>query len=139
MANDLRDFEAFMKQRERAAEAYVCGDAGPVDQIATRESPASFFPPSGGRVTGASDVAARYSKDAASFAKGSTGKFEILHMHASDGLAYWVGLQHAQVNLQGKDEPVPFHLRVTELYRREGNEWKMIHRHADPLAEPQKR
>jgi ketosteroid isomerase-like protein len=25
-------------------------------------------------------------------------------------------------------------LRVTQVYRREGSEWQLVHRHADPLA-----
>jgi ketosteroid isomerase-like protein len=139
MANDQHDFEQFMELRAKAAQAYVSGEAGPVDQIATRDNPATFFPPSGGHLRGATEVAQRYVKDAAMFAAGSQSELEILHMHASGGLAYWVGFQHAKVSFPGRAELVPFHLRITELFRREGNEWKMIHRHADALSEPQKK
>jgi hypothetical protein len=27
-------------------------------------------------------------------------------------------------------------LRVTLVYRRDGSEWRLVHRHADPLANP---
>lgn len=136
MSSDLHDFEQFMKQREQAASAYIRGDAAPLSEIVAHESPATFFSPQGGYQQGAETVSSKYAHDADSFAPGGEGHFEILHMAASDGLAYWVGFQKASAYMRGQSEPVQFNLRVTELYRREGASWKLIHRHADPLSEP---
>ena len=133
MNDDLHGFEQFMKRREDAARAFVRGDAAPLGRIAARVSPATFFGPQGGYEQGPDHVYSIYERDAAHFTSGDTS-FEILQMAASDGIAYWVGFQRALVRLDGSTEPIPFNLRVTEVFRREGDEWKMVHRHADSLA-----
>lgn len=134
MSNDLADFEEFMKRREKAAKAYVSGDAEPLAEISANASPATFFSPKGGYRQGSEEVLSTYkNNDVAAFEKGSESNFEILQMAANDGIAYWIGFQRAKVQMKGQAEPVPFNLRLTEIFRREGNDWKMVHRHADPL------
>jgi ketosteroid isomerase-like protein len=130
-----KDFDRFMKQREKAATAYINGDAQPLGDLSATADPASFFGPGGGEVHGASQVTGRYASDAKAFGTGSTGHFEIIHAGSSGDLGYWVGFQRANTYFKGKTEPVPFNLRITEIFRKEGGEWKLIHRHADPLAE----
>jgi ketosteroid isomerase-like protein len=138
MNTDQHDFEQFMKQRSKVAQASSNGDATPLGEIVAHHSPATFFRPSGGYRQGAQAVWSHYESDATHFESGSEGSLEIFHMAASDGLAYWVGFQRATTHLRGRPEPVPFHLRVTELFRREGENWKRIHRHVDSLIwEPQ--
>lgn len=122
-----------MKQREEASRAFVNGDGAPLGRIATRLSPATFFGPQGGHEQGAEQVYASHQRGAAQFQSGETD-FEILHMAASDGIAYCVGLQRTTARLHGKAETMQFNLRVTEVFRREGDEWKLVHRHADPMA-----
>jgi ketosteroid isomerase-like protein len=133
MSDDVHDFEQFMRRREEAARAYVNGDPQPLSHIATNISPATFFSPRGDFVQGAGEVSARYDADAAAFDSNSENTMQILQMGVSEGTAYWVGFQRASVHLKGKAEAVPFNLRVTELFRREGGEWKLVHRHADEL------
>jgi len=133
MSDETEDFEEFIKRREQAAQAYVSGDPHPLDEISARKNPATFFSPGGDYTEGARKVSERYEKDAASFETGSETHFEILQMDSSGDLAYWVGLQKANVRLKGKDKPVPFNLRITEIFRRENGEWKLIQRHADEL------
>ncbi|MEP7291664.1 MAG: nuclear transport factor 2 family protein [Chloroflexota bacterium] len=135
---DMHDFEQFMRQRQEVGAAYVNGDAQPLRRIATHLSPATFFGPSGDYVQGADEVFANQERGAEQFESGDN-TFEILHMAASDNLAYWVGFQRATARMRGKTEAVaeakavPFNLRVTEVFRREDGEWKLIHRHADFL------
>lgn len=134
MSKDVQDFKRFMQQRETAAQAYVQGDAEPLGQIVARGSDATFFSPRGDYVEGAEAVWSRYREDAAAFEPDSNNRLEILDMGVNDGIAYWVGFQRASARLRGSDELVAFNLRITEIFRREGDEWKLVHRHADPLV-----
>jgi hypothetical protein len=133
MNDDLHEFEQFMKRREDAARAFVRGDVAPLGRIVARVSPATFFGPQGGYDHGPDHVYSIYERDAAHFTSGDTS-FEILQMAANDDIAYWVGFQQAMARLDGSTEKIPFNLRVTEVFRCEGDEWKLIHRHADSLA-----
>jgi len=135
---ELHDFREFMKEREKAATAYVSGDYSDLSRLVAQSGDATFYAPRGGFVAGAENVSETYARDVHSFAPGSQNAFEILHMAASDRLAYWVGFQRALTNMQGSADPIPFNLRVTELFRREGDTWKLIHRHADPLIDIKK-
>ena len=51
-------------------------------------------------------------------------RIEHLAFVAAAGIAYSVALEHHATRT----------LRVTHGYRREGGEWKLAHRHADPLV-----
>jgi ketosteroid isomerase-like protein len=134
MNENQDDFEQLMRRREEASRRYMQGDAAPLSSIVARTSPATFFGPQGGYHEGADEVWTSYEQGAALFESSIDEGFEILHMGASGDIGYWVGFQRTVTYLRGKSEPIPFNLRVTEVFRREGDEWKLIHRHADPLA-----
>ena len=133
MSKDIQDFELFMKQREVASRAFVNGDIEPLDRISTHISPATIFGPKGDYIEGADAVNAANASGAKMFESGGENSFEILQMAASDGIAYWAGIQRSSVRMQGKAEAIPMDLRVTEAFRREDGEWKLVHRHADIL------
>ena len=138
-STQAESFESFMQKRIEAASAYVNGDAGPLDRIVAQSGAASFFPPNGGSEQGAKEVSARYDRDVQSFGKGGETQLEVLQSASAGDVGFWTGFQSAKVKMGGATEPVAMKLRITELFRRVGGEWKMVHRHADPMAEPVKR
>ena len=128
------DFKSFMKQREQAAAAYVNGNPDPVDKMARTHFTSTFFGPDGKVVKGEPNVRRSFKEGSSHFLPESTSTLEILDSGESGDLGFWTGLQHAKVKVKGKDEPVPYDLRITEIFRRDdAGEWKMVHRHADPL------
>ena len=52
---------------------------------------------------------------------------------ASGDLAYIVAFEHTTASVTGSPS-LPYTLRATTVFRREAGEWKVVHRHADPVA-----
>jgi len=128
------DFEQFMQARKAASDAFVAGKFEPLRRISAEQSPATLFGPKGDCVQGAEKVNAANEAGTAHFRPGGSNEFEILHSAVDDHLAYWVGMQRSVVHMQGKDAGVPMDLLVTEIFRRDADGWKLVHRHADKLA-----
>lgn len=126
-------FDEFMKRRESVSLDYINGNSATLIGISTAHDPATFFPPSGDLIEGAVAVNASNEKGAILFREGSTGGFEVLQSWSEGNLGFWTGLQRAKIRMAGQDREVPMSLRVTEVFRREEGEWKLVHRHADIL------
>jgi NAD(P)H-dependent FMN reductase/ketosteroid isomerase-like protein len=129
--NTAPSFEEFLKQREAASREYINGSPDSLLALAVTEDPATFLPPRGDNVQGASAVRMAHETGARAFAPGSEGRFEVLQSGSSGKLGFWTGIQHATVHFSGKAEPITMALRTTEVFRLEGGSWKLCHRHAD--------
>lgn len=125
-----KNFDEFMEKRERAAQAYVSGDPKPVEALSTIEGQATFFDPGGGFTEGAAQVNEVNRKGAQSFGSKGKSRFDIKDKGASGDLAFWTGFQNAEVEMINNGKTISMKIRVTEIFRRIDNEWRMIHRHA---------
>jgi ketosteroid isomerase-like protein len=61
---------------------------------------------------------------------------EEVSRYSTPDLGYVVQIERTDARLPGSDEMAPISLRVTMIFRREGDSWKLVHRHADPITTP---
>lgn len=88
----------------------------------------------GGHSFGGPDTAARQAAVAAQWESGS-GSIEFLNGAAAGDLAWLTFIERARVVFKGAPEERRWDLRVTEVFRRAGDDWERVHRHADPLVD----
>ena len=131
----LKDFEKFMQERLKSSTDFLNGQFESLKDISVQDSPATIFPPNGIYIQGANEVN-QFNENGAGMFKGcEKNTFEVFHQNASETLAYWTGIQRSVARIPGKDEPVTFNLRITEIFTKENGQWKLMHRHADNLKE----
>ena len=68
-----------------------------------------------------------------SFSDCTSYTFELQAYDVVGDMAYTAGLEHTSASVDG--QPRSYTLRATQVYRREGGEWKVAHRHGDTVAE----
>ena len=130
------DFSAAVDAYRQALSAFVKGDARPVLEHFSRRDDVTLANPLGPPRLGRADVEQAIEAAAANFEDGSL-RFKDLSRYATADLGYLVSLERAEVRLAGSDETVPSTLRVTMIFRREEDTWKVAHRHADPITTTQ--
>lgn len=73
---------------------------------------------------------------AASFFKGGTNRFEHVSKYVTPELGYVFHIERFEGKVGDREEMSRISLRVTMIYRREGDSWKIVHRQADPIMTP---
>ena len=74
------------------------------------------------------------SRLAASFSDCRSCEWEVVAADVGEDFAYLLAIERTTASISGA-EPTSYALRSTTIFRREGDEWKIVHRHADPIDE----
>lgn len=130
------NFESFLRRFEDANTAFVNGDASPLLALVSRSEQTSIFGGFGGHEAGWSQVGPRYEWAASQFQpSGAKVEFEYLDKYAGAEAAYSVAIERCTVRYVDRPGEHPHALRTTMVFRKEDGEWKIVHRHADPLQQ----
>jgi ketosteroid isomerase-like protein len=127
--NDLRE------QYRRSLEAFIRGDPEPQKGLWSRRDDITLANPLGPPAKGYDRVCAVMDIAAAQIRDGEGVTLETISFVQTPDLAYEFDIQRGRMRLGDADEMAPVALRVTSIFRREDDGWKLVHRHADPLTE----
>jgi ketosteroid isomerase-like protein len=67
--------------------------------------------------------------------KGGKTSIELVNSHESGDLVVLIMTERGEATFEGYDTPQAWSLRSTQIYKRTGDRWLIVHRHADPLVE----
>lgn len=104
------------------------GDSCLMDSIWSQRKEVTTMHPGGGREVGWEKVREKWNQLASVSSDGSVRLRDQLIRLEGD-VAYELGTEEGKVKLGG--QPVSLEHRVTNIYHREGERWKVVHHHAD--------
>jgi ketosteroid isomerase-like protein len=129
------DLSQLRELYHKAVEAFIQGDPGAHKQLWSERDDVTLANPLGPPVRGADRVHEAFDRASAQVSEGEGYVFEIISLVETTDLAYEVGIERNRVKLGDAVEKVSIVLRTTTIFRREEGEWKVVHRHADSIAE----
>jgi ketosteroid isomerase-like protein len=127
-----QELAELIRRTEEATTAWMRGEMDRYLALTPHARGFTLMNPFGGEPSRYEDRAESI-KAAADYFKAGEAKLEVFEAHAWDDtlVLVMVERQHGEVGgLPDQD----WSLRITQVYRREGSDWKLVHRHADPLV-----
>jgi ketosteroid isomerase-like protein len=136
---DISDpsFKKFLTTWEEGTTNFINGDPTLYKKHASQSDDATIFGAFGGYgEKGWKAVGARYDWAASQYKEsGAQKKVDYLSIVVSGDFAYTVSIERTNAILIDMKKTEPRVLRSTQIFRKENGEWKLLHRHADPLIE----
>jgi ketosteroid isomerase-like protein len=130
------DLKQVVEQYHQAADDFSRGDPGPVKQLFSHRDDVTLANPFGPAVRGWDQVSQALDYASARFRDGEVASFESIAEYVTADLASILEVERWKAKVGGRDEVARFDLRTTSTFRREDGTWRLVHRHADPIATP---
>ncbi|HSE41923.1 MAG TPA: nuclear transport factor 2 family protein [Acidobacteriota bacterium] len=128
-----KDVATITKQTAEANEALVTGDIDTYIALTNHAKDYTLMSPFGGQPQHGFDASNEHRAAMAKMFKAQTFKQELVTTYNSVDLIVLVTIERVH-GVIGELPEQDWSLRVTQVFRREGSEWQLVHRHADPLA-----
>lgn len=128
--------ESAIAASHRALAAILTGDQRGYLDLFSEADDVTLGNPFGPFGRGRKNVEARLAVAASKYRDGQNAKAELIEKYVSDNLACVAEVESGEAKIAGSEEMIKISVRVTSVFRLEAGNWKLVHRHADPLAMP---
>lgn len=133
----VAEFDSIRTQSRDALDRIANGDPAGFKALYSRGDDITLGNPFGGFARGWEAVAEQIERAASHYTDGETTSFETISECVTAELTYTVEIERFRARVGGRPDRTDLALRVTCIYRREDDGWKLVHRHADPRVERQ--
>jgi ketosteroid isomerase-like protein len=131
------DFDQMMTQSRAALDTIAKGSPAGYKALYSHTSDITLGNPFGGFARGWEEVVEQLERAASHYRDGETTGFETITKLVLADVAYTVEIERFTAKVGGRPELSSLALRVTCIYRRDDQGWKLVHRHADPRVSRQ--
>ena len=129
------DLDELVELMAEAASAYIGGEMRRYFELMQHADDFTLMGPLGGETSRETVVSDERIAELEGIFKGGEATLEVVERYASGDLAVLVVVER-QHGLVGPYPAQDWSLRVTLVFRREGSDWRLVHRHADALVHP---
>ena len=137
MVAAVDEVDELIEQYYRAQREFVRGNPEPLKDLFSHREDVTLANPYGPPVRGWEQVAKSIEHAASLRSDGTLLGWQIVAKYVSAELAYVVQIERAEAKIGAREDIAPLAVRATMIFRPEEGEWKVVHRHADPITTPQ--
>lgn len=130
----MSSFDDALTAFNAALSDYLKGNPDPVLAVFSPNDDVTLCNPLGPPCRGRENVERAAAEPSSHFTDGELRALEEVTRFITADLGYVVRVERGQAHIDGAPKAVPYSLRVTLIFRREGETWKIAHRHADPIT-----
>ncbi len=131
-----KTLDAAIEQSHRALAAILKGDPRVYQELFADRDDVTLGNPFGPYARGSKQVAATLANAASRYKDGEGVEFELVAKYLSENLACVVEVESGRTKVGGSNELAKVAVRVTSVFERIDGDWKLVHRHADPITSP---
>ena len=128
------DIEPIIGKYYEAVDIFSRGNPEPVKNLYSHSEDVILSNPFGSTVRGWNKVSEALDFASSRFKDGEVKTFERIATYKTNELVVIFEIEKWKSRVGDKKEISSFDLRVTTTFRFEENNWKLVHRHADPIS-----
>ena len=127
------ELATLIQRTAEAAKAYIRGDMRTYFTLIRHGDDNTLMSPFGGEPTRSLEISPERLEALERYFQNGEAELEVVQTYTSGDLVVLVVIERQHGEVGGLPEQ-DWSLRVTWVFRRDGSEWRQVHRHADPLV-----